>query len=527
MANFTGPIITDALMYLGRDLNRRECQHSDTAILNRALAKYRMDFALVCAFAASTQGVDYGNELLFKELAGQKQLLPCPAVLPNSCEETGAEHKFIAGLIERGARFACFFLATSGTSLDRRITGRLMEAMQKKRLPLALFGAPMPEVAGLAEEFPDLPIMLHAPKTRDRIFWPLFRRTKNLHVSLAANFSPYHGLEILAGYQASDRILFASGFPIAEPGAALAGLLYADLKESDLRKIASGNIERLMAGVKTASARPRAPAPPAHKTPPRGMAACIWRRAPLPLKGAVDMHAHYGKWREFPVWGGFADDLLRAMDRVGMEKIIVAHHACMSPEVVWGNDQVLAAIRKYPGRIAGYATCYPVEKKLGAQENIRCIKGGMTGIKLHNSNWIPYTDPRYRPVWEFADRLRLPVLLHTWGDLPNYEEVFRKYRRAQILLGHSGAGNPEVYVKFARKYPQLYLELVYSVSPYGLVEYFTREVGSCRILYGSDAPWLSMGHQIGRIVFADISEADKKRILVDNPRRILNAIRRP
>ena len=48
-----------------------------------------------------------------------------------------------------------------------------------------------------------------------------------------------------------------------------------------------------------------------------------------------------------------------------------------------------------------------------------------------------------------------------------------------------------------------------------------REIGPDRILWGSDAPWLSIQHQLGRVLFADISEGDKRTILVENPRRVL------
>lgn len=45
---------------------------------------------------------------------------------------------------------------------------------------------------------------------------------------------------------------------------------------------------------------------------------------------------------------------------------------------------------------------------------------------------------------------------------------------------------------------------------------------AARVLFGSDAPWMSYSHQIGRVLFADIIEQQKKTILIDNPKRILN-----
>jgi predicted TIM-barrel fold metal-dependent hydrolase len=234
------------------------------------------------------------------------------------------------------------------------------------------------------------------------------------------------------------------------------------------------------------------------------------------------MHGHYGKAPAFPIWGGDADDLVAEMDRVGIEKLIVSHQAVLTPNVVWGNDRVLEAISRYPGRILGYATCYPVNDKLGIEEIKRCIDAGMHGIKLHNSSGIAYTAAECGPVWELADVRKLPVLLHTWGDIDKLEPVFEKYRNAPILLAHAGSEKPEMYVEYAKRYDNLHLELCFSRAPYGLVEYFVREVGAERILWGSDAPWMAFGQQIGRVIFADIPEEDKKRILVENPAKILD-----
>lgn len=528
--SMNAPHILDSLTYLGRDLNRQEYQFSTPESLNTVLDKYRMTGALVCAFACTTLGTEYGNNKLFEALQGNKRLLPCPALLPAGCGEIGDEGRFLDGLIEKGARFCCLFHENARTSLDRRIIGSLFAALEKRRLPVALFNTATAAAATLAEAYPRLPILLHVPNTRDRTFWPLFRQTHNLHFSLAANFSPYLGLEELVKKNGADRILFASGYPVSEPGAAIANLIYSDLKEFDRRKIASENLERLMASVRTGKKKRKSHLPEyagrkIEQSETKIVSSIVWERKRLPWNGIVDMHAHLGKWGSFPIWGGNGDDLVREMDRLGVEQIIVAHQACMTPEVVWGNDQVLATMKQHPGRVAGYATCYPVDERLGVREIRRCIESGMTGIKLHTSNGLAYTDSRYRPVWEFADEHRLPVLLHTWDNMASYDQIFKKYRHASVLLGHSGSKNPESYVKFAHKYPNIYLELACSASPYGLVEYFVREAGADRILYGSDAPWMAMQHQIGRILFADISEAAMKKILIENPRRILQRIR--
>ena len=103
-------------------------------------------------------------------------------------------------------------------------------------------------------------------------------------------------------------------------------------------------------------------------------------------------------------------------------------------------------------------------------------------------------------------------------------DIFETYRQAPILLGHSGAAKPGMYVEYAKEFPNLYLELCTSISGYGIVEHFAREVGADRILFGSDAPWMSIQQQHGRVLFADISEEEQKTILIENPRRIFEGI---
>jgi len=48
-----------------------------------------------------------------------------------------------------------------------------------------------------------------------------------------------------------------------------------------------------------------------------------------------------------------------------------------------------------------------------------------------------------------------------------------------------------------------------------------RELGANRVLYGSDVAGRSFASQIGRVLGADISIADKKLILRENLRRLL------
>ena len=243
----------------------------------------------------------------------------------------------------------------------------------------------------------------------------------------------------------------------------------------------------------------------------------------LAALGIVDLHAHFGRYLQ-AVPDLTAAGLVRVMDRLGVKTIMVSHMQCTSLYARRGNDEVLAAMRAFPGRILGYAVVSPVEGEV-AGELRRCLANGFTGLKLHTSNSFVYTDPVYAEALGVANERRLPVLLHTWGSAADFaavRELAAKYPAASFLMAHSGAGGGEVEcLRIVKELENVYLDLAYSLGPRGLVERFVAGVGANRILYGSDCYFFSMTQQVGKVLGADISDEDKRMILSLNAQRLL------
>jgi predicted TIM-barrel fold metal-dependent hydrolase len=78
------------------------------------------------------------------------------------------------------------------------------------------------------------------------------------------------------------------------------------------------------------------------------------------------------------------------------------------------------------------------------------------------------------------------------------------------------------YAKYAKKYPNCYLQLTYTSVTLGSIEYLVKEVGADRILYGTDAPMRDPRPQLGWLVYANISEEDKRLILGTNMQKVLD-----
>ena len=88
-----------------------------------------------------------------------------------------------------------------------------------------------------------------------------------------------------------------------------------------------------------------------------------------------------------------------------------------------------------------------------------------------------------------------------------------------------GAEKPERYVQAARDFENVYLDPSFSLAPRGMIEHLVAEAGVANVVWGSDATFLSMAQQIGRVVGAKISDQDKRKLLSGNARRLLGGIR--
>jgi len=246
-----------------------------------------------------------------------------------------------------------------------------------------------------------------------------------------------------------------------------------------------------------------------------------------------DCHGHFGVDNGFFIPDTSANKFVNVLDRLGINAVAVSSFSNVFPV---GNDIIAQVLSAYPDRFIGYARVNANYSKDIGKELTRCFdRLGFKGIKIHPYlDQVSASDPRYKPVWEFAAERKAPVLIHTWSNKRSndplldfcapsqIEKIAMDYPEVKIILGHSGGEYDGILeaIKTAKAFANVYLDTASSRLYPGVIEMMVDEVGAEKVLYGSDIVFLSPVPQIGKIVYADIEESDKRKILGYNAAKL-------
>ena len=229
--------------------------------------------------------------------------------------------------------------------------------------------------------------------------------------------------------------------------------------------------------------------------------------------------------------------LVAIADRMGIERL------CVYMGIPWSrdpnpetfrkeNDQVLAAIAKFPDRTFGFVYLNPKHVEESLAELDRCVaRGPMVGVKL----WVAHrcNAAELDPILKRAGELQAVIFQHTWlkvaGNDPGEStpddlvQLAARHPTTPIICGHTG-GDWERGIRAIRASKNLYADLAGSDPVAGYTEMAVRELGAERAIYGSDAGGRSFASQLGKVLGAQIPNAAKQLILSGNLRRLLAPI---
>lgn len=136
-------------------------------------------------------------------------------------------------------------------------------------------------------------------------------------------------------------------------------------------------------------------------------------------------------------------------------------------------------------------------------------------------------DWNVQELFELTSEQSIPVLLdmrQNSGDLSSqYDKIYSialRYPRTPLILLTVGYRHLRITLKLMEKCPNIFLDTSTFITFRGIEE-VVRLFGSERIVFGSWMPFIEGGISIGRIIYADISEADKENIAYKNTMNLL------
>lgn len=235
--------------------------------------------------------------------------------------------------------------------------------------------------------------------------------------------------------------------------------------------------------------------------------------------------------------------LLRRLDADGIERAVLVNYP--SPDIIGFshrvNDYVAEYCRAAPDRLIPMGGVHPRFAEDAGAEVRRAAELGVRALKVHpphmaiEANAYLHGLDALRAIYEEAQRLRLPVMIHTGtsvfpgarsrtGEPIAVDDVAVDFPDLTIILAHGG--RPlwmEQAFFLVRRFPRVYMD-VSSIPPRAVLRYFPRlaEVAD-KVLYGSDwpAPGVrSMGDNLRDFRALELPPEAFGKILETNPRLV-------
>lgn len=252
----------------------------------------------------------------------------------------------------------------------------------------------------------------------------------------------------------------------------------------------------------------------------------------------IDAHEHVGL-------GGTVETQIDIADRLNIEKLVISkpipdYAADIPPATPEAfrkcNDEVLSAMKRYPGRYLGQVYVNPVYGKESLEEIKRCVDQGMVGLKVYYQ--VKINDPLFYPIIEKMTDLKMIILMHAvtaigfaghrtkYGNQqPNastaedFVEAAKRYPEAMFQYAHTGGGGDWEYTcKAIKDYPNIYVDTSGSNNEGSMIDSVLKYLGEDRMFFGTDSSYYQ---GVGVILSSDLTESQKKKIFFANYNNIL------
>lgn len=223
---------------------------TDRAGIAAHLERFALSGALVSAMASWLHDPIGGNReasAVAHDLA-DRGVLACWTAVPATPGELDSLGALVGRALDDGV--AAFRIHPASHGYAPGLLRELYEALEANHLPLCVDAAELSwaDLGAIADRYPGLPIVISALGYRKlRELWAALDGHPNVHVDLV-DFAAHQGAEWLAANGLADRLLFATGFGVRDPGESVVRLAWSGLDDATVHQVGVGNARRLFFG---------------------------------------------------------------------------------------------------------------------------------------------------------------------------------------------------------------------------------------------------------------------------------------
>ncbi len=230
------------------------------------------------------------------------------------------------------------------------------------------------------------------------------------------------------------------------------------------------------------------------------------------------------------------DQLLKIMDSLSIEKVLVYHSLSREISPVEGNSLLLQKIKEFPRLIPSWAILPPESGDIPDFEEY-IYQGVKEGVRAF---WV--FPPIYRvPLSEFvrsgtfalAEKWKVPVIVdpgvRVWpadaGDWPSLRLLCESHPELPVIFSECRTrSHIRVVLQFLKEFPNFYFDVACCWN-YKVVEKLVEKTGGERLVLGTNMPFFDPGQSLGMILLSKISKEEKENISFKNLSKLIKGVK--
>ena len=216
----------------------------------------------------------------------------------------------------------------------------------------------------------------------------------------------------------------------------------------------------------------------------------------------IDIHGHIASW---PTLEQTEKAILFSCRKYGIAKTFVSNcDAAEFPSVgdetpknlssIECFEQTLEFLRAHPKKIRAYFWIRPAAEKVTPElvSYLKANKKHILGLKFHPyCSQVRISDSRMNAYYALAEKLRLPILVHTANDvyssIVELGKVAKRFPKVRFIAAHMElCSDHQIAIEVMKKHPNIYGDTAW--VPFEVAYQALREVGEDRLMFGTDNP---------------------------------------